>query len=127
LDHDDIIEAFKRAEPNVGICSRGGSTPAYSHIHSPSQPIGRSNCRSHWIVVECANGAVALRGALAQYLGASPRPNLSIASHPVGHSAGPNYGDFDHALEPTNIAARWSTPEAFVKDLVSACRSIGAW
>ena len=127
MDHEDIIDAFRKAEPKISVCSRGGNPPAYSHIHSPNQAVGASSCRSHWIVVECANGAVALRGALAQHLGAKLRPNLAITTHPTGHSAGPKYGDFDHALDPTTIAARWPSADALVRDVLAACRTVGAW
>lgn len=126
MNHDDIIDAFKRAEPSISTCARGGD-PGYTHIHSPAQPPAARRCSSHWIVVERANGTVAFRGILANKLGAAARPNLRIAAHAAGHSAGPAYGDFDHALDLDAIADRWPTVNDFVQDVLTACRSIGAW
>ena len=127
LSHDDIIDAFKRADPNVVTCDRGGLPPAYTHVHSPSQAIGAKQCNSHWIVVERANGTVALRGQLAQRLGATLRPVRPINARPAGHSAGPKFGAFDRALDPASIAGRWPTADDLVKEVLFAARSLGVW
>jgi hypothetical protein len=126
LGHDRILEAFRRADPNLTICDRGGNR-GYTHVHGPSQPAGDGRCRTHWVLIEKHNGTVAFRRPLAHELSANPRPNLSIRNHPLGFSNRPSFGEFDLALESSAIEERWDTTDDFAREVIRRCRARGVW
>jgi hypothetical protein len=125
-DHDDILEAFRRIEPGIVTCPRGGE-PGYTHVHGPSQAADSERCRTHAVVVERLNGTVAVRRPLAIELGASPRPLVPIAEHPLGFSHRGAFGEFDHGWEVAAIRQRWGTLDAFAQEVVNRCRAAGSW
>ena len=118
--HDEIIEAFRTAFPQVRLCHRGDPINGYTHVHGPSQLLNLDGLhQSHTVVVEKLNGTVALAGDLATLMGAVERPALPIHEHPLGYSAGPNYGRFWRALSAATIRAEWPTLDGFVEHLVN--------
>lgn len=124
--HDDILHAFRRIEPRIATCDRGG-VPGYTHVHGPSQPADPARCHTHWVVVERYNGTVGLCQPLAKALGAVPRPLIPITKHPLGYSCRAAFGRFDNALEIATILDRWETVDAFVGDLIAQCRELRTW
>jgi hypothetical protein len=124
--HDDILDAFRRREPQILTCDRGG-VPGYTHVHGPSQPADATRCHTHWVVVERHNGTVGLRRPLAAALGALPRPLIPITKHPLGYSCHKAFGEFDNGFEIGTLLDRWATLDAFVRDVIERCRTFGSW
>jgi len=111
----DLLNAFQAVDPRVRFVLKNAAGLGYYCILGPSHRGGR-DC---WVKVERYNGAVALASPLAQNLGALKRPNLSIRQHPLGSSSGPNFGNFDHALDPTDIHQRFPhSAQDFVRFLL---------
>ena len=64
---------------------------------------------------------------LAGPLGALPRPLIPIAKHPLGYSCHAAFGEFDNGFEAGTILDRWGTIDAFVRDVIERCRTLGSW
>lgn len=125
-DHDAIVEAFLRVDPRITICHRGG-VKGYTHMHGPSQVRRRNRCSSHWIVVEKANGTVALRDVAGVATGCRPRPLVSINADPLGYSFRKNFGHFARALTASDIQSRWPTFHDFADDAIRHVRGATTW
>jgi hypothetical protein len=118
----DILDAFKSIDPRVRFDLRNARGHGYECVLGPSQRGGRS-C---WVKIERYNGTVAFAAPLAQYMGASQRLNQPIHQHPLGYSAGPHYGRFDHALSPMHIRQRFpKSATDFVKLVLKGFQATG--
>lgn len=89
---DQLIAAFKRADPGVRDCPAKGGKPGYTHIHGPNQKRAsdvpnKKNCTSCNIVIENLNATVSLRKALGIKLGANWRDSRAISeTNPTGRT-----------------------------------------
>lgn len=109
-----FLEVFSKAEGHVTFRQRGGS-PGYVHI-VPAR-WDPTKTRNRHVAVELKNGTVALTDELAEKVGASLRPGVSIQEDPLGHSAGPRYGRFRWAITHDAIMARWNDERAFAQEV----------
>lgn len=125
-DHDAVVDAFRRVDPGIVICDRGGA-PGYTHIHAGTQALGATRCTTHAVVVEKQNGTVSLRAPLAQQFNGVKRPPLPIAQHPLGYSHRSDYGSFDHGFASRDLSAGWSTLDDFARDVIQAAKVINYW
>lgn len=125
-DHDDIIEAFRRVDPSVATCDRGG-VDGYTHVHGPRQPHQSDRCRSHWIVVEKVNGTVSVRDAAGTTVGGRPRVHLPIKVDPLGYSVRDDFGGFTHGLTANDIRSLWPTFDDFARDVIRHVQQRTTW
>ncbi len=132
--HDAVVDAFQRVAASLGhpmplrTCERGPKI-GYTNIHRPNQPpLGmHKRCTNHVIGIEKTNGTVALHEPIGERLGALKRPKLHIKDHPLGGSAGTNYGKFGYAFEYSEILKKWETLDAFARVVIAAFKASSRW
>ncbi|RYZ17016.1 MAG: hypothetical protein EOO70_03070 [Myxococcaceae bacterium] len=97
----------------------------YLKVFGPSAPSLRPG--SCYLAIELYNGAITMKEALAPHLNADPRPaeGPHITTHPLGTSAGPNFGAFSWGLTPSQLAARYNSAEDVVRAVVEAFELAG--
>jgi hypothetical protein len=127
-EHDAMIAAFKRIDPGVVCCDCAGPK-GYTHLHGPNHPPSKGSCHNHFAVVEKQNGTIAPQKDLASFAGAQLRPSLPISEHPLGYAAGPEFGNFNKALDYQTVLSRWGNLDDFAKALTMLAehRAIGRW
>jgi hypothetical protein len=127
--HDELIFAFRQADPLVSVCSRGADSQllGYSHIHGPNQSSGTKACYTHSITILQVNGTVSIRTPVMQALGGAKRPDQSVMVNPIGHTSGPGYGEFDYAITANEILVRWGSFLEFARDVIAIEVRRGRW
>lgn len=119
-----LVCAFAGALTSVGdlVFERGGALPG--HVVIARRPLHAREPRLVYVILELQNAVVAVAKSLSQPLRASLRPPLPIDEHELGYSAGPDYGDFTHAVSHARILAEWRTETAFAS---AAAQRIQRW
>lgn len=133
LPYEAVLDAFRRVDPDVRYCHRGGS-PGYVHIHGPLQQFDPRVPHSCWLSVEKYNGTVTTQTKVGERLKFHNRPidpatgvGISIRKHPLGSSHKLNYGTHTHGLTFDEIKQRWSSLEDFARDMVATCKTLTDW
>ena len=111
-----FADAFHAVSPGVQVDPHGG-WPGYVSINGPANATGEP--QQCWVKVELTNATVAFAAPIAAGMGAHQRPQLPINVHPLGYSAGPNFGRFDHAVSADEVVERFPvSAEDFVRAII---------
>lgn len=118
-----VLYALAEALADHGTAQfcRRGRWPG--HMLLAFTPHGREVSGFGPLVLELSNGTVAVNATLRHALGASPRPSVPLTAHPLGYSAGPDYGCFLFAVSHAEIRRRWTNEMNFAWAVASWLRA----
>ncbi|MEO5731820.1 MAG: hypothetical protein ABI134_33565, partial [Byssovorax sp.] len=103
--------------------NRGDLERGYTHIHGPRQPKGNGHCTTHTVTVEKQNGTVSVREPIAETMGATARAAVPIKQDPMGHSCGPEYGEFGFGFTAATLRGR-GTLDDFAREVIQHAKSL---
>jgi hypothetical protein len=132
MGHDDIVNAFKRAEPRIETCNCAGDN-GYIHIHGPRYPPEKRDpsmqkkkrCVNHCVVIEKGSAAIVFREELGKPLCGRLRPAKNKREDERGGSIGTSTGSFRYVLTRDNVLERGLAE--FVNEVIDCCKKLRIW